>query len=132
MKAIRFFAIFAVAAIMALVTSCGAVDKGLQTAVEEINKQLESQPKPEGIEKMYMSLDDNYASYNYVVNEDVIDMSLLTPEALKENLAADIFSDGAQERFIKLVKAADRGIKFVYEGNKSGTKVEAVFENSEL
>ncbi|MDE7396746.1 MAG: hypothetical protein K2M98_03355, partial [Muribaculum sp.] len=76
MKTIRFFQTLIVAAIVAMTTSCGASDKALNVMIDEINSQLETQSIP-GIEKMYMSADDNYVIYNYVVDENAVDFDAM-------------------------------------------------------
>lgn len=118
---------------MAMTTACGSSDKALDLAVEEINKQLEGQKMP-GIEKMSLSADEGYIVYNYVVDEDQADLSVMKESAAeqKAQVKAQVISAPAQQKFVQLVKLSDRGIKFSYKGNKSGDSYEIVFENDEL
>lgn len=133
MKLIRYVAFVAVAVMMAMTTACGSSDKALDLAVEEINKQLEGQKMP-GIEKMSLSADEGYIVYNYVVDEDQADLSVMKESAAeqKAQVKAQVISAPAQQKFVQLVKLSDRGIKFSYKGNKSGDNYEIVFENNEL
>jgi len=133
MKLIRYVAFVAVAVMMAMTTACGSSDKALDLAVEEINKQLEGQKMP-GIEKMSLSADEGYIVYNYVVDEDQADLSVMKESAAeqKAQVKAQVISAPAQQKFVQLVKLSDRGIKFSYKGNKSGDSYEIVFENDEL
>ena len=133
MKLIRYVAFVAVAVMMAMTTACGSSDKALDLAVEEINKQLEGQKMP-GIEKMSLSADEGYIVYNYVVDEDQADLSVMKESAAeqKAQVKAKVISAPAQKKFVQLVKLSDRGIKFSYKGNKSGDSYEIVFENDEL
>ncbi|WP_290453120.1 hypothetical protein, partial [Duncaniella muris] len=121
MKLIRYVAFVAVAVMMAMTTACGSSDKALDLAVEEINKQLEGQKMP-GIEKMSLSADEGYIVYNYVVDEDQADLSVMKESAAeqKAQVKAQVISAPAQQKFVQLVKLSDRGIKFSYKGNKSG------------
>ena len=52
----RYVACLAIAAMLAVMSSCGGKDAGLAKAVEEINKQVENQKMP-GIEKMSLMPD---------------------------------------------------------------------------
>lgn len=133
MKLIRYVAFVAVAVMLAMTTACGSSDKAIDLAVEEINKQLEGQKMP-GIEKMSLSSDEGYIVYNYIVDEDQADISVMKESAAeqKAQVKAQVISAPAQQKFIQLVKFADRGIKFSYKGNKSGDSYEIVFENDEL
>ena len=133
MKLIRYVAFVAVAVMMAMTTACGSSDKARDLAVEEINKQLEGQKMP-GIEKMSLSADEGYIVYNYVVDEDQADLSVMKESAAeqKAQVKAQVISAPAQQKFVQLVKLSDRGIKFSYKGNKSGDSYEIVFENDEL
>lgn len=133
MKLIRYVAFVAVAVMMAMTTACGSSDKALDLAVEEINKQLEGQKMP-GIEKMSLSADEGYIVYNYVVDEDQADLSVMKESAAeqKAQVKAQVINAPAQQKFVQLVKLSDRGIKFSYKGNKSGDSYEIVFENDEL
>lgn len=133
MKLIRYVAFVAVAVMMAMTTACGSSDKALDLAVEEINKQLEGQKMP-GIEKMSLSADEGYIVYNYVVDEDQADLSVMKESAAEQKVQvkAQVISAPAQQKFVQLVKLSDRGIKFSYKGNKSGDSYEIVFENDEL
>ena len=133
MKLIRYVAFVAVAVMMAMTTACGSSDKALDLAVEEINKQLEGQKMP-GIEKMSLSADEGYIVYNYVVDEDQADLSVMKESAAeqKAQVKAQVISAPAQQKFVQLVKLSARGIKFSYKGNKSGDSYEIVFENDEL
>ncbi|MDE5989111.1 MAG: hypothetical protein K2F88_00050 [Duncaniella sp.] len=133
MKLIRYVAFMAVAVVMAMTTACGSSDKALNMAVEEINKQLEGQKMP-GIEKMSLSTEDGYIVYNYLVDEDQADINLMKESAdqQKAQVKSQVIGNPAQEKFIQLVKLADRGLKFSYKGNKSGDGYEIVFENDEL
>ena len=133
MKTIRFFQTLIVAAIVAMTTSCGASDKALNVMIDEINSQLETQSIP-GIEKMYMSADDNYVIYNYVVDENAVDFDAMKQglDQQKEQCLNQIIRNPEQEKFIKIVKFADRGIKFHYKGNQTDNSYEIVFEKDEL
>lgn len=133
MKYIRIIAMMAVCALMAINTSCGVKDKALDAAVEEINKQLAEQKVP-GIDSMALTVDDNYVIYNYVVDENVADISLMKAgsDVLKSELLSGIIRDPQQQTFVKLVKLSDRGMKFVYKGNKSDEEFVLVYENDEL
>lgn len=133
MKFIRYVALTAIAAVMLMATGCGASDKALNLAVEEINKQIEGQTLP-GIEKMNLSTDDDYVIYNYVVDEDQADLNAMKATAAeqKEQVKSQVINNSAQQEFIKLVKLTDRGIKFSYKGNKSNDGYEIVFEKEEL
>lgn len=133
MKLIRYVAFVAVAVMMAMTTACGSSDKALDLAVEEINKQFEGQKMP-GIEKMSLSADEGYIVYNYVVDEDQADLSVMKESAAeqKAQVKAQVISAPAQQEFVQFVKLSDRGIKFSYKGNKSGDSYEIVFENDEL
>lgn len=133
MKFIRYVAFMAVAVVMAMTTACGSSDKALNMAVEEINKQLEGQTMP-GIEKMSLSTEDGYIVYNYVIDEEQADINMMkeSAEQQKAQVKAQVINNAAQQKFVQLVKMADRGIKFSYKGNKSGDGYEIVFENDEL
>lgn len=133
MKIIRYVAFMAIAVIMAMTTSCGGSDKVINATIEEINKQLEGQKMP-GIEKMSLSADEDYIIYNYLVDEDQVNINEMgkAVEEQKEQLKKDIINNPDQQKFIQLVKFADRGMKFSYKGNKSGETYEVVFENDEL
>lgn len=133
MKIIRYVAFMAIAVIMAMTTSCGGSDKVINATIEEINKQLEGQKMP-GIEKMSLSADEDYIIYNYLVDEDQVDINEMgkAVEEQKKQLKKDIINNPDQQKFIQLVKFADRGMKFSYKGNKSGETYEVVFENDEL
>lgn len=133
MKLIRFVAFMAIGVMMAMTTACGSSDKALNMAVEEINKQLEGQKMP-GIEKMSLSTEDGYIVYNYIVDEDQADINVMKESAdqQKAQVKSQVISNPAQQKFIQLVKLADRGLKFSYKGNKSGDGYELVFENDEL
>ncbi len=133
MKTIRFFRTLIAVVIVAMTTACGATDKVLDATIDEINKQLEGQKIP-GIEKMYMSADDNYVIYNYIVDEDAVDFDAMkqTADQQKEQCLNQIIRNPEQEKFLKVVKLADRGIKFLYKGNKTDTYYDFVFEKDEL
>lgn len=133
MKFFRYVAFMAVAAVMLMTTGCGASDKALDLAVEEINKQIEGQTMP-GIEKMSLSTDEGYVIYNYVIDEDQADLNTMKSTAgeQKAQVKSQVIDNSAQQEFIKLVKLTDRGIKFSYKGNKSGDGYEIVFEKEEL
>lgn len=133
MKLIRYVAFMALTVMMAMTTACGSSDKALDMAVEEINKQLEGQKMP-GIEKMSLSTEDGFIVYNYIVDESQADINQMkeTADQQKTQIKSQVINGEAQQKFIQLVKLADRGIKFSYKGNKSGDGYEIVFENDEL
>lgn len=133
MKLIRYVAFMALTVMMAMATACGSSDKALDMAVEEINKQLEGQKMP-GIEKMSLSTEDGFIVYNYIVDESQADINQMkeTADQQKTQIKSQVINGEAQQKFIQLVKLADRGIKFSYKGNKSGDGYEIVFENNEL
>lgn len=133
MKLIRYVAFMALTVMMALTTACGSSDKALDMAVEEINKQLEGQKMP-GIEKMSLSTEEGFIVYNYIVDESQADINQMkeTADQQKTQIKSQVINGAAQQKFIQLVKLADRGIKFSYKGNKSGDGYEIVFENDEL
>lgn len=133
MKLIRYVAFMALTVMMAMTTACGSSDKALDMAVEEINKQLEGQKMP-GIEKMSLSTEDGFIVYNYIVDESQADINQMkeTADQQKTQIKSQVINGAAQQKFIQLVKLADRGIKFSYKGNKSGDGYEIVFENDEL
>ncbi len=133
MKLIRYVAFMALTVMMALTTACGSSDKALDMAVEEINKQLEGQKMP-GIEKMSLSTEEGFIVYNYIVDESQADINQMkeTADQQKTQIKSQVINGAAQQKFIQLVKLADRGIKFSYKGNKSGEGYEIVFENDEL
>ncbi|MCM1050832.1 MAG: hypothetical protein NC349_02630 [Paenibacillus sp.] len=135
MRIIRYVACMAVAVMMAMAaTSCGNVkDKAMDMAIEEINKQLEGQTMP-GIEKMSLSADDNYVIYNYVVDEEQVDINEMksTADQQKAEVMKSVVRDPNQKKFVEMVKLADRGMKFSYKGNKSGEGYEIVIEQDEL
>lgn len=133
MKLIRYVAFMALTVMMAMATACGSSDKALDMAVEEINKQLEGQKMP-GIEKMSLSTEDGFIVYNYIVDESQADINQMkeTADQQKTQIKSQVINGAAQQKFIQLVKLADRGIKFSYKGNKSGDGYEIVFENDEL
>lgn len=133
MKLIRYVAFMALTVMMALTTACGSSDKALDMAVEEINKQLEGQKMP-GIEKMSLSTEEGFIVYNYIVDESQADINQMkeTTDQQKTQIKSQVINGAAQQKFIQLVKLADRGIKFSYKGNQSGEGYEIVFENDEL
>lgn len=133
MKLIRYVAFMALTVMVAMTTACGSSDKALDMAVEEINKQLEGQKMP-GIEKMSLSTEDGFIVYNYIVDESQADINQMkeTADQQKTQIKSQVINGAAQQKFIQLVKLADRGIKFSYKGNKSGDGYEIVFENDEL
>ncbi|MDE7026158.1 MAG: hypothetical protein K2O88_09820 [Paramuribaculum sp.] len=134
MKLFRFVAFMAVAAVMAVATSCSGVkDKGLNAAVEEINKQLANETMP-GIEKMSLSVDDNYVIYHYIVDEDYADIKQMESVAdqQKQTIMQSVIAEPSNQSFVKLVKLTDRGMKFEYKGNKTNEGYEIVVENNEL
>lgn len=133
MKLIRYVAFMALTVMMAMTAACGSSDKALDMAVEEINKQLEGQKMP-GIEKMSLSTEDGFIVYNYIVDESQADINQMkeTADQQKTQIKSQVINGAAQQKFIQLVKLADRGIKFSYKGNKSGDGYEIVFENDEL
>lgn len=133
MKLIRYVAFMALTVMVAMATACGSSDKALDMAVEEINKQLEGQKMP-GIEKMSLSTEDGFIVYNYIVDESQADINQMkeTADQQKTQIKSQVINGAAQQKFIQLVKLADRGIKFSYKGNKSGDGYEIVFENDEL
>ena len=134
MRIIRYAACVAVAVMMAMLTSCGNVkDKAMDMAIEEINKQLEGQTMP-GIEKMSLSADETYVIYNYVVDEDQVDINQMKSSAdqQKAEVMKSVVRDPNQKKFVEMVKLADRGMKFSYKGNKSGDGYEIVIEQDEL
>lgn len=133
MKLIRYVAFMALTVMMAMTTACGSSDKALDMAVEEINKQLEGQKMP-GIEKMSLSTEEGFIVYNYIVDESQADINQMkeTADQQKTQIKSQVINGAAQQKFIQLVKLADRGIKFSYKGNKSGDGYEIVFENDEL
>lgn len=133
MKLIRYVAFMALTVMMALTTACGSSDKALDMAVEEINKQLEGQKMP-GIEKMSLSTEEGFIVYNYIVDESQADINQMkeTADQQKTQIKSQVINGAAQQKFIQLVKLADRGIKFSYKGNQSGEGYEIVFENDEL
>lgn len=133
MKLIRYVAFMALTVMMAMTTACGSSDKALDMAVEEINKQLEGQKMP-GIEKMSLSTEDGFIVYNYIVDESQADINQMkeTADQQKTQIKSQVINGAAQQKFIQLVKLADRGIKFSYKGNQSGEGYEIVFENDEL
>ena len=133
MKLIRYVAFMALTVLVAMTAACGSSDKALDMAVEEINKQLEGQKMP-GIEKMSLSTEDGFIVYNYIVDESQADINQMkeTADQQKTQIKSQVINGAAQQKFIQLVKLADRGIKFSYKGNKSGDGYEIVFENDEL
>lgn len=133
MKLIRYVAFMALTVMMAMTTACGSSDKALDIAVEEINKQLEGQKMP-GIEKMSLSTEEGFIVYNYIVDESQADINQMkeTADQQKTQIKSQVINGAAQQKFIQLVKLADRGIKFSYKGNQSGEGYEIVFENDEL
>lgn len=133
MKLIRYVAFMALTVMVAMTAACGSSDKALDMAVEEINKQLEGQKMP-GIEKMSLSTEDGFIVYNYIVDESQADINQMkeTADQQKTQIKSQVINGAAQQKFIQLVKLADRGIKFSYKGNKSGDGYEIVFENDEL
>lgn len=133
MKLIRYVAFMALTVMMAMTTACGSSDKALDMAVEEINKQLEGQKMP-GIEKMSLSTEEGFIVYNYIVDESQADINQMkeTADQQKTQIKSQVINGAAQQKFIQLVKLADRGIKFSYKGNQSGEGYEIVFENNEL
>ncbi len=133
MKLIRYVAFMALTVMMAMTTACGSSDKALDMAVEEINKQLEGQKMP-GIEKMSLSTEEGFIVYNYIVDESQADINQMkeTADQQKTQIKSQVINGAAQQKFIQLVKLADRGIKFSYKGNQSGEGYEIVFENDEL
>lgn len=133
MKLIRYVAFMALTVMMAMTTACGSSDKALDMAVEEINKQFEGQKMP-GIEKMSLSTEEGFIVYNYIVDESQADINQMkeTADQQKTQIKSQVINGAAQQKFIQLVKLADRGIKFSYKGNQSGEGYEIVFENDEL
>lgn len=133
MKLIRYVAFMALTVMVAMTAACGSSDKALDMAVEEINKQLEGQKMP-GIEKMSLSTEEGFIVYNYIVDESQADINQMkeTADQQKTQIKSQVINGAAQQKFIQLVKLADRGIKFSYKGNKSSDGYEIVFENDEL
>ena len=123
MRIIRYAACVAVAVMMAMLTSCGNVkDKAMDMAIEEINKQLEGQTMP-GIEKMSLSADENYVIYNYVVDEDQVDINQMKSSAdqQKAEVMKSVVRDPNQKKFVEMVKLADRGMKFSTRATRAVT-----------
>lgn len=133
MKAMRYVACLAIAAMLAVMTSCGGKDAGLAKAVEEINKQVENQKMP-GIEKMSLDFDDEYVIYNYVIDEDAVEMTDLQAavDETKKELSRTVVHNPANRRFTELVKKTGRGYKIVYKGNDSGEEAVIIYTNEEL
>ncbi|MDE6126725.1 MAG: hypothetical protein K2G30_07205 [Muribaculaceae bacterium] len=133
MKAMRYVACLAIAAMVALMSSCGGKDAGLSKAVEEINKQVENQKMP-GIEKMSLDFDDDYVIYNYVIDEEAVDMADLKEnlDATKEQLSSSVINNPGNHKFTELVKKTGRGYKIVYKGNNSGEEAVITYSNEEL
>lgn len=136
MRIFKFLGFVAVAVMMVLGSACSSKsikDKAMNVAIEEINKQLEGQKIP-GIEKMSISVDDNYVFYNYVVDEEMVEMDDLKASAAeqKEEARKNVLRDPSNSKFVTMVKDSGRGMKFKYEGNKSGKGYDIVFENAEL
>lgn len=137
MKIIRTLSLFLFAAFIAVaVSSCQAgADKALETSMDEINKELAAKNLP-GFEKVYMTTEPGYVVYNYIVDESLIDIDAMKGSAAEqEQVMKDEITnttDGDMKAFITLVKTADRGIKFLYKGNKSGDSFEYVIENDEF
>ena len=133
MKAMRYVMCLAIAAMVAIMTSCGSKDAGLAKAVEEINKQVENQKMP-GIDKMSLDFDDEYVIYNYLIDEEAIDMADLQGalDETKAQLSQTVVHNPANRKFTELVKKTGRGYKIVYKGNDIGEEAIILYSNDEL
>ena len=83
---------------------------------------------------MSLSTEEGFIVYNYIVDESQADINQMkeTADQQKTQIKSQVINGAAQQKFIQLVKLADRGIKFSYKGNQSGEGYEIVFENDEL
>lgn len=112
------------------------------TPIETLKKQIEAtnvqlpMTIEEGLVLYEMTLEGDYAVYNYNVDESMYDIN--TMEQNKEQTKAEIKamltsgSDMALEKFVKSCKNANKGIAYKYIGSNSGKSYQINFPISEL
>ncbi len=130
----RYVIVPAIAAMVAIMTSCGSKDAGLAKAVEEI-KQAGREPEDARESTRCRSTSTTkYVIYNYLIDEEAIDMADLQGalDETKAQLSQTVVHNPANRKFTELVKKTGRGYKIVYKGNDSGEEAIILYSNDEL
>lgn len=107
-------------------------NKQLSATITQVNATL-PQVIDEGMKMIKMYSTDTYAVYEVELDEKLYDMNNFESQKkdVKDAMAEE-FSDPATASLLKLIKKTNRGLKYVYRGDKSGKEVQITFQSYEL
>lgn len=107
----------------------------LETIVSAANKQC-PQSFGDGLVMTKVYLEDGYVIYGYEYDSNVLDVSAIDADALKEQLASAVklmFNDFSGKQFFNVLKEKNAGLKYTYTPAGSEDAVyTVVFEPEEI